>query len=224
MMRHLYGAFMRGFLFALPIGVTIFIVSFIWSLAEQWLGPIVAFVVRLLLPDAWLVGPLQGGHIPGLSLVLLLAIIIFLGWLAAWPIGERGLRLIDHVFRVIPGVRSIYSTVRKMAEILGRKKSFQRVVWVPFPSDNCRSLGFVTASVLDETSGTAWVAVFVPTVPNVTSGFTIWYRESQTVPANIPASAALEIVVSLGTLSPAQMSITGSAATAGSPPPEMPAE
>jgi uncharacterized membrane protein len=211
--KKLQSVFMRGLLFALPIGVTIFVVSFIWGLADSWLGPGVALIVKTLLPDAWLVGPLAGGNIPGLSLILLIALMFVLGWIASWPVGKKGLLLIDYVFHAIPGVRGIYSTVRKVVEAIGDpdKPRFQKVVFLDFPSASTRSIGFVTATVVDNADGEIWLTVFVPTVPNVTSGFTMVVREKDTVNAGLTPEEGLKLVVSLGVLTPANLPITGQA-------------
>ena len=198
----------RGVLFVIPIWLTVTVVHFIYGLTETWLGAITDQIVRWLLPQSWLTGVFAGGHIPGLSLVTLVAVLAGLGFIAAWPVGRQGLRLIDYVFLAIPGVRTLYSAVRKMIDTLGDPKQsrFKKVVIIKWAGMD--TVGFVTGTSVCETSGRKLAWVFVPHTPNPTSGFVVLVPEDETVETGVDPADGIKLVMSLGMLAPASIKTT----------------
>lgn len=201
--------FMRGLSFIIPIAVTIWFVRFAVDLAENWLGGGVRSIGQLLLPSFLFSGeyPRLLEVITGLlSVVSLCVILLGLGVVASFRIGNRGLRLVDHVFIYIPGVNSVYRSVRKMVESFGdgNAVSFQRCVFLRFPAQHW-TLGFVTKEVQEERTGRKILAVFVPTGPNPTGGFTQFVPEEETIAAPYLPEDGLKLVVSMGVLSPDQL-------------------
>lgn len=206
--------FMRGVLFMIPIAVTLFVVGFISSLSESWLGSLTAALVRLVVPASWL-GPFSNGHIPGLSLILFLVIILVLGWIASVHVGRQGLRLIDHLFQAIPGVRVIYSAARKVVDALGdaSKPKFQRAVLINWGPNGTKTMGFVTSETVDDTTGRKHLVVFIPTPPNPASGFITVVPEDQATDPGLTMEQALKVAMSLGVLTPDRLKITNAGAT-----------
>ncbi|MBX9694547.1 MAG: DUF502 domain-containing protein [Cyanobacteria bacterium] len=217
---HAIGAwFLRGILVQAPIIVVLAIAGFFIAQAERWLGPFFAFIMRSILPDSWLTGVLDGGHVPGLPLILWLVFTVVLGRFALWRIGQRGLMLVDHVFLAVPGIRTIYKFVRDIVSTISDKKSFQRVVWVGWPHQNTLTLGLVSQEIVDTNSGERWLACFVASVPNTTTGYVNLYREKDVWDAQVSdevkerlsrpmtVSEAMSMLISLGTKVPTQMPI-----------------
>jgi len=199
----------RGVLFLLPVIVTVLIVGFVYNQGESWLGEATAYLVRLLLPVSWL-GPFTDGHIPGLSLLLLLGIIMLLGWISSMKFGRQGLRLIDHIFLSIPFVRAIYSAARKVVDAVGdpKQSKFQRVVFLDWPGRGTRVLGFVSGEVTNASNGEKYLVVFVPHIPNPTSGFVMWVPERETTDAGMTPQQGFSLCMSLGVLAPPSLPIT----------------
>lgn len=209
-MSHMRKTIMRGVLFMVPIAVTVFVVSLIAGLSASWLGAPVAWLMSWLLPEAWLVGRL-GSILVGLgSLILLIALLYVVGGIAGWPVGSRGLRLIDHVFQAIPGVRIIYSAARKVVDAVGDTKqtTFQRAVLINWGHGGTKTIGFVTNETVDRTSGGKVLVVFIPTPPNPASGFITWVPAKEAVDPGISMEQALKIAMSLGVLTPPRMTVT----------------
>jgi uncharacterized membrane protein len=202
---------MRGVLFLLPVIVTVLIASFVYHQGESWLGEATAYFVRLLIPVSWL-GPFKDGHIPGLSLLMLLSVIMGLGWMASMKVGRRGLRLIDLVFLSIPFIRAIYSATRKVVDAIGdpKQSKFQRVVFINWPSPTTRVIGFVSAEVINSGNGEKYLAVYVPHVPNPTSGFVMWVPEKDTTDAGMTPQEGFSLYLSLGVLAPPTLPVTKS--------------
>jgi uncharacterized membrane protein len=198
----------RGLLFIVPIWLTLVVIGFVYGLSEAWLGGLTDAIVRWVVPASWLTGPLAHGHVPGLSLLSMFVLLWGVGFIAAWPIGRQGLRLIDHVFLAIPGVRSLYSAVRKIIDTFGdtSQSRFQKVVLIKWAGVD--TIGFVTGSSVESNSGRKLYFVFVPHTPNPTSGFVVVLPEDETVDTGMNPEDGIKLVMSLGMLAPGQIRTT----------------
>lgn len=208
--RHIRTQVVRGLLFMVPIGVTVFVVSFLAGITGSWFGPVAAALWAAVGLGTWLAGPFGGLLVSGLSLILFIALLYLLGGLASWHVGRRGLRLIDHVFLAIPGVRIVYSAARKVVDALGdsAKPKFQRAVLINWGPNGTKTMGFVTGETVDATTGCKHLVVFIPTPPNPASGFITYVPEDQAIDPGFTMEQALKIAMSLGVLSPDHMVIT----------------
>jgi uncharacterized membrane protein len=69
-------------------------------------------------------------------------------------------------------VAKIYRSVRQLLDtMMGKKESSQRVVLVDFPIAGQKSIGFLTRTLTDETTGELLAAVLLPNAINPTSAF-----------------------------------------------------
>jgi uncharacterized membrane protein len=199
---------MRGALFVIPIWLTLFVVGILYSLCETWLGAATDQLVRWFVPSSLLSAlNVADGHIPGLSLVTALALLAFLGMVGSWHVGARGLRLIDHVFLAIPGVRTIYKSTRQIIDAVGdpTQSRFQKVVLVAWPTANTKTIGFVTNEVVEPGTGKRQYYVFIPTVPNPTAGFVVIVDANDVTLTNYTPEEGLRIAISLGVSAPASL-------------------
>lgn len=195
----------RGAIFLLPIAVCIFIARYAVGLVDDYLGDATAALVRWCVPQSWL-GAFPDGHVPGMSTVLLVLIMLVLGAVASFKVGSQGLRLLDLVILRIPLIGGIYGSTRKIVDTFGSSDRFQRCVLV----DTFGGLGlaFVTSESKDCTTGENWLWVFFPMMPNPTSGILMAVRESDTVPSDISPKEGLKLLMSLGTLMPTAMAFS----------------
>jgi len=208
--RHIRNQVMRGLLFFIPIAVTFLVVSFLAGITGNWLGPLAAALWALVGLGTWLAGPFGGLLVSGLSLLLFLGLLYILGGIASLEVGRRGLRLIDHLFQAIPGVRVVYSAARKVVDALGdsEKPKFQRAVLINWGPNGTKTMGFVTGETIDVTTGCKHLVVFIPNPPNPASGFIAVVPEDQATDPGFDTEHALKIAMSLGVLAPDRMVIT----------------
>jgi len=73
-------------------------------------------------------------------------------------------------------------------------------VFVEWPRKGVRAVGFVTAEV--EREGERLVVVYVPTMPNPTSGFALFFREDEVHESGMTVEDAVKFVVSGGVVVP----------------------
>jgi uncharacterized membrane protein len=134
---------------------------------------------------------------PGFGILISLIVILLIGALAKTVLGKVANSWTDALFLKVPIARSIYRISKQIAAALfstDSKSSFKQVVRVPFPSDNTRSLGFVTHTSPDGLE----VYVFVPTAPNPTSGYVLIYKADLIEDAGMSVNQALQIILSCG--------------------------
>ena len=195
--------FMRGLFVVIPVAVTVWLLDYAITLTNNWLGPLVRFMAEHLLPAAITSQDWFASLEAVISFLLLVVFLMALGVVASYRMGKEGLRLIDHIFIHIPGVNSIYRSVRKMVEAFGDSgaQSFKRCVYLNFPMDN-PTLGFVTREVTEAESGRKLLVVFVPHGPSPASGFIQIVPEEDTWNAGISPEDGFKMIMSVGVLAP----------------------
>jgi uncharacterized membrane protein len=187
--------FMTGLLVWVPIGVTVILIKWLLAFMDQWMH---------LLPHAYQPGNWLGFDVPGVGLVLALALITLTGMLMANVLGRWFLHLSEQILHRIPLVRSIYKGVKQSMTVLFSSQggSFRQVVLIEYPRRDLWSLGFITQHVPEVIGNTLhpdMVMVFVPTTPNPTSGFLIMAKNDEVRRLDMQVDEALKCIISLGT-------------------------
>ena len=128
--------FSAGLLVWVPLAITF------WALESiiRWSDSLVQLLPPEFRPDA-----LIGFHIPGIGLVLAIALILVTGIFAANVIGRWVVARWGKTSRKIPLVRPIYSGVKQIMETVlsNRTESFKEVVLIEFPK---RTVGHTASS------------------------------------------------------------------------------
>lgn len=190
--------FVAGLLVWIPLGITLWVLKIIVGLMDETL---------LLLPAAWQTEALFGFHVPGLGIILTVAIILFTGALAANFFGRKLLAFGDNVLTRIPIVRSIYGGVKQISDTLfsPEGKAFRRAVLVRYPHQGAWTVALVTGTPQHEVAGILGhdqISVFVPTTPNITAGFFLIVPRSETIELDMTVDAALKYIISMGVAEP----------------------
>ena len=191
--------FSAGLLVWVPLAITF------WALESiiRWSDSLVQLLPPEFRPDA-----LIGFHIPGIGLVLAIALILVTGIFAANVIGRWVVARWEKLLEKIPLVRPIYSGVKQIMETVlsNRTESFKEVVLIEFPKKDCWTYGFIVSTpgraAAAETGYDDVVTVFVPTAPNPTSGYVLMAPRSQLKRSRVSIEDAFKFHVSLGVMSP----------------------
>lgn len=200
--------FTAGLLVWVPICATIWVLDAILRLSDRLVD---------LLPAAWQPSTQLGFDIPGLGLLMALAIVLITGILAANFLGRQVVHWWETLVEKIPFVQTIYSSVKQITATLVSQntQSFKDVVLVEFPQPGQWVLAFVVGSVsellsddLDKLSAKPIprITVFVPTAPNPTSGYVIIMEKTKAKSVNISVEDALKYHLSMGVLAPKKLS------------------
>ena len=191
--------FVAGLLVWIPLGITLWVLKILVELMDESL---------LLLPQNYHSEALFGFHVPGLGIILTLAIVIATGALAANFFGRKLFALGDSALGRIPIVRSIYGGVKQISDTLfsPEGKAFRRAVLVRYPHQGAWTVALVTGTPQHEVAGILGheqISVFVPTTPNITAGFFLIVPRTETIELDMTVDAALKYIISMGVAEPA---------------------
>lgn len=191
--------FVAGLLIWIPIVITIWVLAWIVGTLDQTL---------LLLPYSLRPTQLLGFHVPGLGVILSLAVVLLTGVVAANIIGQRLVRYWDGLLARIPVVKSIYYSVKQVSDTLfsSNGQAFRKTLLVQYPRANCWTIAFLTGQPGGDAAHrlSEHVSVYVPTTPNPTSGFFLMLPRSDVIELDMSVDEALKYIVSMGVVSPSR--------------------
>jgi uncharacterized membrane protein len=197
-MKRLRTYLVTGLLVWVPLGITVFLVKVMVDFMDQTL---------LLLPLNYRPETVLGVDIPGLGIVLSVAVLLLTGVLAANFFGRKLVVVWESTLQRIPLVRTVYSAAKSFAEVVLTKntESFKEVLLIEYPRKGLYSLCFQTSTKLGELqsrTGEEVICVFVPTTPNPTSGVMIIVPKADVIALDMEVEEAVKMVVSLGVVVP----------------------
>jgi uncharacterized membrane protein len=190
--------FVAGLLVWIPLGITLWVLKLLVDLMDESL---------LLLPASLQSKALFGFHVPGLGIILTVAIVLATGALALNFFGRKLLGVGHSLLSRIPIVRSIYGGVKQISDTLfsPEGKAFRRAVLVRYPHSGAWTVALVTGAPQHEVArvlGNDQISVFVPTTPNITSGFFLIVPRAETIELDMSVDAALKYIISMGVAEP----------------------
>tara|TARA_B100001059_G_C17598680_1_gene458390 strand:- start:42 stop:659 length:618 start_codon:yes stop_codon:yes gene_type:complete len=183
--------FITGVLVLIPIGFTLYLTKFIISISSN-------IIPQNLNPNSYL--PYA---IPGIEILISIILITIVGGLSLSFLGKKILKLIDDLFKRIPFLRTIYSSILQMTESFSNKDSSKKsVVLIEYPRKGVWAVGFATKENKGEMAtktNQKLINVFIPTTPNPTSGFLIMFPIEDVIYLNMTFEEASRFIVSAGT-------------------------
>ena len=197
-----------GLLIWVPLVITVWVLSFLVDTLDQSL---------LLLPVSWQPRSWIGFHIPGLGVLMTLAVVLATGVLAANIIGQRMVQYWEGLLARIPIFKSLYFSVKQVSDTLFSSSglAFRKALLVQYPRQGSWTIAFLTGQpggdVANHLKGD-YVSVYVPTTPNPTSGFFLMMPVTDVVELDISVDAALKYIISMGVVPPDDRSATSDAA------------
>lgn len=187
-----------GLLVVVPVAITVSVLEWIIGTLDGTL---------LILPQSWQPDRLIGVHIPGLGLLLTLAILLLVGFAVSNFIGKKLVMWGDALVARIPVVRSIYSSVKQVSDTLFSPggNAFRKAVLVQWPRPDVWTIAFVTGApggeVVHHLRG-EYLSVYVPTTPNPTGGYFVMLPKSDCIELKMSVDEALKYVISMGVVVP----------------------
>lgn len=187
-----------GLLVWAPLVATFVVIGVLVDLMDQTL---------LLLPASLRPEAVLGVHVPGLGVLLSLAVLIGTGALVANFLGRRLVSMGESVLARIPLVRPIYSGVKQILETLFSSggHSFRKVLMVQYPYRGCWTLAFQTGITVGEAqakTGAEVISVFLPMTPLPTAGFFLMIPREDVVELDMSVDDGLKMLLSMGVVVP----------------------
>jgi uncharacterized membrane protein len=203
--------FIAGILVWTPLAVTIWVMTWGLSVLDGVFGSVISALMAVLPVD--LTPALQSFRkLPGVGILIVIAVIMVTGIVAANFAGQWWIRLWDQIIIRIPIVKSIYSSVKQVSGTLFSSKgnAFRKAVLIPYPRNGSWTIAFVTGNPAEEVAAKLngeHVNVFLPTTPNPTSGFFMIVPRADIIELDMGVEEALKHIVSMGSVAPLKNSV-----------------
>lgn len=184
--------FISGLIVLVPLIVTIWVAVWLFSFISG--APIFGIIEEDLLIDEGVDPALAETLRIFITLVAFAVLVFIVGYLMRTTAGQYLEAKMDRLVNRLPGVRVIYNAAKLAIETaLGQEATLQTPVKVE-PVDGYRFTAFKTGN----TTSDGREVVFLPTSPNITSGFVIEVSEGQVIETDEKVEAALTRVLSAG--------------------------
>jgi uncharacterized membrane protein len=215
----LRASFLTGIVVIAPVGLTIWL---IWTLVGWVDGFVLPFVPDIYQPEYLINRFVLGNSRPddadwvhfnirGVGVIVFLLFTLFVGWVAKGLIGRSLIRFGESLVDRMPVVRSIYSGVKQIAETVfaQSERSFEKACLIQYPRKGVWAIGFISTQAKGEVLEKAemsgdLLSVFVPTTPNPTSGFLLFFPRSDVIELDMSIEDAAKLVISAGLVYPGQ--------------------
>ena len=183
--------FIAGIVVLIPIGITLYLTLFIIKFSGN-------IIPKEINPNNYL--PF---NIPGVEILIALALITFIGWLSLSFLGKKFFEFFNNILKKIPILRTIYSAIGQMTESFAKPDKKQKsVVLLEYPRKGVWAVGFATKEnegIIKKKVNEDIINVFLPTTPNPTSGFLLMVPKKDLIYLDVTFEQASKFIVSAGT-------------------------
>ncbi|GAA4229974.1 DUF502 domain-containing protein [Sagittula sp. NFXS13] len=229
LLTNLRNSFLTGIVVIAPVGLTVWLIwtvvgwvdSFVWPFVPEVYQP-ASLLNRWLLDDngtahwPWLYNLLANDlsgrievNVRGLGVVVFLLFTMLVGWIAKGIIGRSMITVGERLVERTPVVRSIYSGIKQLAETIfaQSERSFETACLIEYPRKGIWAIGFISTQAKGEIKARApnmsgLTSVFVPTTPNPTSGFLLFFPNEDVIELDMSIEDAAKLVISAGLVYP----------------------
>ena len=191
---HIQGRTVAGLLDLVPALVTLLVVLFLVEKTDGLVRPL-PFVDN------------QPWDFPGIGLVVTIVLFYVIGLLVSTRIGLRLSELRDKLIGLIPVIRNIFGVTQQVMTSFTSQYTFSRVVFLEWPKDGMVAMGFVTGRAYSSKSNDSVAIVYIPTIPNPTSGNMALVMEDDLIETDLAVEDAMKLVFSGGIILPEVLSL-----------------
>jgi uncharacterized membrane protein len=149
-------------------------------------------------------------NVRGIGVVVFLIFTMLVGWVAKGLIGRSFLRWGEGIVGRMPVVRSIYNGIKQISETVfaQTETSFDRACLIEYPRKGIWAIGFISTStkgeLLEKSGEDDMTSVFLPTTPNPTSGFLLFFPTKDIRELDMTVEDAAKLVISAGLVYPGE--------------------
>ena len=181
---------LAGILFAIPLVVTYWVLSFGYGLVTG-------------LSDPWLKA--FGVNFPGAGFLITILAFIGLGFMATHVLGRRMLDRFEAFMLRIPVVGTIYAGAKQVLQTIqgmGTSPKPKRAVVVEYLVPGSYLFGYATGHFTEKDTGREMTTLFVPTAPNPTTGLIIAVPSEKVRDCDLTVEEGTKMLVSAGLVTP----------------------
>jgi uncharacterized membrane protein len=186
---HIKNRLLSGLLLSIPLVITYLIVKLLFDSVDTLFATHVNALIQKYIPDY---KPTRG-----IGVIISIFIIYIIGMLGSNVIIRKLISFGERMLTKIPLIKAIYTSVKQLIDALSitSSNSFRQAVYVEYPKEHVYVLGFLTNEFTDK-AGRPYSSVFVPTTPNPTSGFLLFYPKDDVIPAGKTVDEAFKAIMS----------------------------
>ena len=193
--RHVQGKTISGLMELFPLLVTILVIGVIIGYADNLVHPLIRFL-------PWEAPFIGGLTFTGVGLIVLAFLFYLTGMATSSRPGRVFFNVTGKILSRTPLVGSIYGLTQTVAAVMSSQYRFSRVVFIEWPRDGMIAMGFVTGRAISPTTGESVVVIYIPTVPNPTSGNMAIVVEDDVFETDLSVEDAMKMVFSGGIVLP----------------------
>ncbi len=197
----LRASFLTGIVVIAPVWLTIWL---IWSVVGWIDSAVLPLIPQQFQPEEYV-----GINLHGVGVIIFLIFTIIVGWIAKGILGRSLIQLAEGIVDRMPVVRSVYSGIKQISETVfaQTERSFEKACLIQYPRRGIWAIGFVSTTARGEVSNRAetsgeLLSVFVPTTPNPTSGFLLFFPAEDVILLDMSIEDAAKLVISAGLVYP----------------------
>ncbi|MFT4094962.1 MAG: DUF502 domain-containing protein [Niabella sp.] len=181
LLKTLFRYFVQGLVVLAPISLTVYILYKVFDWIDSLLRPAVFTT-------------------PGIGFILILAFVIFIGWLSSYFIMESVINFFDHWLERTPGIKLIYKSIKDFFQAFaGDKKKFTKAVLCNVFDNDVWIIGFLTDDEMHKFNmDHDMVGVYVPQAYNFAGQLYILPKDRVKPIENLTAGDAMKYTVTGG--------------------------
>jgi uncharacterized membrane protein len=114
-------------------------------------------------------------------------------------VGTIVITYLEAIINRIPILGPLHSTAKQFISFIfckNNSRQFKKVVFVPYPNSKNYSIAFVTGE--QQINKDRYLSVFMPTTPNPTTGFLLFFKKEDILYTNYTVEQAFKIIISVG--------------------------
>ncbi len=198
--------FLTGIIIVGPVAVTVYLIKWFIDFADDYVKPLIP---SIYLPETYL--PFA---VPGIGVLFGIMGLTLIGFLGANLLGRSLISGGEMVLDRMPIVRNVYRALKQIFEsavtATDKKRAFQKVGLIEFPSKGLWSIVFVTGEAGGEIAAaepggeTDLVTVFMPTGIVPPTGFICFVPRRDVTLLKMSVEDAAKVVISAGMVMPDQ--------------------
>ncbi len=204
--------FLTGLIICAPLAITIWLTFTFIRWADSWVKP---YIPARYNPENYL-----NIAMPGLGMMIAIALITLIGFLGKNLIGRTIVRSGESVLHRMPLVRTIYRSLKQIFETVLKEQStsFKTCGLIEFPVPGTWALVFISGDAKGEIAarlnenGEEMVCVFLAPTPVPTAGFLMFVPRSKVITLDMTPEEGAKLLISGGLLAPDHIPHTGKTA------------
>ncbi len=190
--------FITGVILFVPIWITLWLIWMFVKLVANVTSPFIRTLLFIFdLPESSFL-------ITSIGFFISLSLFYLIGTVADTIFGRRVLKIFERGILKIPVINEIYLSIKKLIDFFVEYKGMQnnKVVIVEYPRQGVFAFGIATIQTKDK------VGVFIPSTPNPTTGYLVFFAKQEIRYTSLSVEEALKIIVSGGIAASSKDEIT----------------